>query len=175
MCCSPACPWPCSSATDPNSVDGLDVAELQRLVDDNPGMDLPNGRVVDTSSADWRALLHYLYEGPWRVSWPHAADQATRPSSADEAVHEDFSIGRVDLAAGVRVNVFPSWGTEHFWFDFSLRELRNQAAVDTLVEFLRGLGRAGGPLVMLSYEGDDDLVFAVYDADSDAFTWSPLP
>ena len=149
---------------------GLLLTELQARVTDDDG-DLPNGRAANVGVEGWRAFLAVLRTTGWSVTWDETI-LAAFPETLDDLMTEDVLTLHVEPKADVRMNVFPSWGFDHVWFDFSIRELNSQSDADALFEFVRLLGRSVGRPVALSYEGPDDHVFATYDPGDDAIAWS---
>jgi hypothetical protein len=78
----------------------------------------------------------------------------------------------LEVSPSVTVVLYPSWGTDEVWFDFSAQAMRTQEDVDALSAFIRTLGRVVGHRVELSYEGRDEDVFAAYDPNADEFFWT---
>jgi hypothetical protein len=88
-----------------------------------------------------------------------------------ELTEDVFTVAHVQIGADVIVTLYPSLGTDAVWFDFDTREMRSQAEVDALCEFIRTLGRLVDGPVELSYEGGSR-VFAVYEPQGDEFRWT---
>jgi hypothetical protein len=144
----------------------LDALRQRVTVDDGY---LPNGRAEDVDASGWATFLAELRRSGWPLEvggdplgdWPGTA-----------AAAENASTLRVQPSHDVQINIFPSWGTDSIWFDFSLRDMQRQEDADALMAFLRLLGRAVQRDVLLSHEGADEMVFAHYVQAQDAVVWT---
>lgn len=141
---------------------------MRRLEGD--GMTLPNGRALGATEEAWRDFLGVLKDSDWTTSWP--SSNGRWPSTLAELADEAFASCHVEVSPAVSIVLYPSWGTDQVWFDFAWEPMRTQADVDVFSTFVRVLGRTTGHQVHLSYEGDDENVFATYDSDSDSFSWA---
>ena len=156
---------------DDRRVKSLDYVGLQRRLA-NDGMVLPNGRALNVSAAAWENLLDRLAQKQWATTWPDS--EGIRPRDKADLSKPAFALARVQVTATVRVNIFPSWGTDAVWFDFDAREMREQDDADALSDFIREVGQTVGRTVELSYEGRDGDVFAAYVPDLDDFRWTDV-
>jgi hypothetical protein len=147
----------------------LELSGLQRRLDED-GMALPNGRAADVRDIGWIRFLDVLRDNSWRTTWPSAGPNGW-PSSMDDLNAHEFESGDVSVSEGVCIRLYPSRGTDSVWFDFDLRQLTHQKDADALSQFVRALAQAVQRPVQLTYEGDDDRVFALYDVHSDEFEW----
>ncbi len=146
----------------------LPLDALRQRVTDDDGY-LPNGRAEDVDAAAWASFLGELQRSGWPVTRGDNPSQDW-PLTAAAAGQDGLTL-HVQPSDGVRVNVFPSWGIDSIWFDFSLREMQRQEDADALMAFLRLLGRATQRDVLLSYEGADEMMFARYEQARDALAW----
>jgi hypothetical protein len=147
----------------------LDLAGLIRRLDTD-GMTLPNGRALGATEKGWRDLLTVLGHGDWATRWPSSRGRC--PSTLADLADEAFASGLVQVSPSVTIVLYPAWGTDEVWFDFSTRTMRTQDDVDALCAFVRTLGRVVGHRVVLSYEGRDDDVWAGYEPETDEFAWT---
>jgi hypothetical protein len=131
---------------------------------------LPNGRVDDTTLADWQAVLDLIaVERPGSVFRAHGTDRPI-PETASELFSTDRLLGgvRVVLASGVQVNFLPVEETT-IDFDIDSRQLVDQHHLDDLSAFIRDLGRRLDKPVLLAREGDDDAILLRYEPGADRF------
>lgn len=128
--------------------------------------ELPNGHAPEVGAAEWVAFLDALEASGWPTSW-YAETSPIWPVTLDDLHDEERGCFSVQVSDTVRVNVFPSWGLDCIWFDFSLREVQTQDDTDRLSDFVRLLGRSVHRPVLLSHEGSDELVFATYQPSTD--------
>ena len=133
-------------------------------------MTLPNGRALGATEAGWRELLALLRNSDWSTTWPSSHGRC--PSTLADLADEAFASGLVDVSPSVTIVLYPSWGTDEVWFDFSARMMRTQDDVDALSAFIRTLGRVVGHRVELSFEGRDGDVWAAYEPTADEFAWT---
>jgi len=133
-------------------------------------MTLPNGRALGATETGWRDLLALLRNSEWPTTWP--SSQGRCPSTLADLAEDAFASGLVDVSPSVTIALYPSWGTDEVWYDFSTRMMRTQDDVDALSAFIRTLGRVVGHRVELSYEGRDEDVWAAYEPNADAFAWT---
>ena len=156
----------------PRSMTGaaLSLDALRQRVADDDGH-LPNGRAECVDAAAWAAFLGELRHSGWHVRRGDDPSHDWPLTEAAAAAHDGLTL-HVQASDTVRVNVFPSWGTDSIWFDFNIREMQRQQDADALMAFLRLLGRSAHRPVLLSYEGADEMVFARYEPAQDALVWS---
>lgn len=147
----------------------LPLDALRQRVTDDDGY-LPNGRAEDVDAGVWATFLGALQGSGWLLIRDDDPSQDW-PLTAEAAGSVDGLTLHVQLSDSVRVNVYPSWGLDSIWFDFSVRELQQQEDADALMAFIRLLGQAAQRDVLLSYEGADEMVFARYEVARDALGW----
>lgn len=127
---------------------------------------LPNGNAPEVGAPEWAAFLDALEATGWPTFW-YGQTTPIWPVTLDDLQEEARGSFSVQMSDTVRVNVFPGWGLDSIWFDFSLREVQTQDDTDRLSDFVRLLGRSVHRHVLMSHEGLDDLVFATYQPSSD--------
>ena len=124
---------------------------------------LPNGQAFDTDVRQWQTLLDEIVRKGWPMTFARDGDSVPVPSAEDAfALSARASVSfTVWPAPGVQVNIFPL-ESRSIDFDFDLRELSTQPALDGLCGFVRVVGTAARRDVFLTAEGDDDARFCVY-------------
>jgi hypothetical protein len=112
--------------------------EAFREADGLDPLALPDAEVVGSHEADVDTLRDALWSAPWvRVEERRGGDE------------EPYSVWPTD---GVQVNFFFSWGAP-IEFDFDLREMVDDEAIDGLVRLLRLVSSAVGKDVVARAEG----------------------
>ena len=116
-----------------------------------PGV-FPDVTVVQSSPSDWPRVLKVIEEAGWRAAWTSNGRTVEVADMANERyLHESFA---VRLTNRVTVNFFFDVG--EITFDFDLRELVDQAAVDALCSLVVTLGNALNRQVEISPEGQTE-------------------
>ncbi|PZE35752.1 hypothetical protein [Curtobacterium sp. MCPF17_031] len=128
--------------------DEITAAAFRQAFREADGLDplaLPDAEVVGSHEADVNTLRDALWSAPWvRVEERREGDE--------ENEGEQYSVWPTD---GVQVNFFFSWGAP-IEFDFDLREMVDDEAVDGLVRLLRLVSSAVGKDVVARAEGQRD-------------------
>jgi hypothetical protein len=119
----------------------ITAAAFRQAFREADGLDplaLPDAEVVGSHEADVDTLRDALWSAPWvRVEERRGGDE------------EPYSVWPTD---GVQVNFFFSWGAP-IEFDFDLREMVDDEAIDGLVRLLRLVSSAVGKDVVARAEG----------------------
>lgn len=126
---------------------------------------LPDGLVVDSSTADWPDVVRVVDAAGWTPVWT-SDHREVLPIDIDHRgrLHDSFAIRP---GTSIQINFFPNF---EVLFDVDLRELREQASVDMLCDVIRRVGRALRKDVLVSQEGSWELVVLRYDAAADSFS-----
>jgi hypothetical protein len=118
---------------------------------------LPDLCVPETSTEDWQALLDLVASGTWRFAYSEGGTHLAMPRA--EAV-----FNRVPDAECASLGVWPTsrivaifrfYAPEQIDFDIDLREIQDQADLDTFCGFLKTIGRRLGKRVLMDAEGGD--------------------
>jgi len=122
-----------------------------------PGV-LPDGTIVGSSPSDWPRVLTVIEEAGWHAVWTSNGRTVEVADFTDDAyVHESFAVRPTNR---VTVNFF--FGVGEITFDFDLRELVDQAAVDALCSLLATVGNALNRQVDVMPEGQADTIVVRY-------------
>ena len=144
-------------------------SELDKAFSDD--MFLPDGIVEATDSGDWQAALNLPAARGWQVRSPDGTrleDLSVERLLADDQLHTIA----IWPSRGVQINLFPR-SLSSIDFDFSTREVVDQASFDVLCDFLRSLGRVVGKPVKVLFEGTD-LEILRYEPGSDGFVLAEI-
>jgi hypothetical protein len=144
----------------------IPVADFIAVFGDEGDGDLPDGRVMASTHADWRVVI----EAFGRRGWPMTRNDlegGNPPTDADDLRDRlaQYPDGDALYFAAyphpdVRVNLFPCFGP--VIFDFDRRECVDQRTVDALCELIAEIGDATAGTVILTLEGSDEVVLASY-------------
>ena len=132
----------------------IELHAWKRIASDDDGV-LPDGVVTDTSQHDWEQVLAALEERGWASALETDADLfvlQVRPSSDVLVILRRYVWSSVD-------------------FDFDLRELTTQEALNQFCDVVRVIGRAARKDVVLYPEGASGSVapYATYSHVHDRF------
>lgn len=122
---------------------------------------LPDAEVIGSLEADMDTLRDALRRAPWiRVEERRGGDEG-----------ESYSVWPAD---GVQVNFFFAWGAP-IEFDFDLREMIEDEAVNGLVRLFQLVSSAVGTDIVVQAEGRrNDLAVLRVDAGTGCVALSPL-
>ena len=119
---------------------------------------LPDGIIVGSSASDWLRALTVIEKAGWRAVWTSNGRTVEVADFTNDAyLHESFAVRPTN---GVTVNFF--FGVGEITFDFDLRELVDQAAVDALCSFLATVGNALNRQLELTPEGQTEVTVVRY-------------
>lgn len=122
-----------------------------------PGV-LPDGIIVGSSPSDWPRVLTALGQAGWHAVWTSNGRTVEVADFANDAyLHESFAVRPINRAT---VNFF--FGVGEITFDFDLRELVDQAAVDALCSLLAMVGNALNRQVDVTPEGQAETIVVRY-------------
>jgi hypothetical protein len=117
---------------------------------------LPDVSVSGTSVEDWQAVFDLVRSKGWAWEYSEGAVRRRLPSATEvlsRPADAEIVTLRVWPVPDVLV-IFRPWSATEIDFDVDLRQLRGQAGVDTLCNFLCTVGRRLGKPVSVSAEGD---------------------
>ncbi|MFI6868558.1 hypothetical protein [Nocardia sp. NPDC050406] len=132
---------------------GLRWSEVENFFDPDLMGTLPDVFVPGTSVEDWQAVFDLIRSKGWAWEYFEGSDKRQLPCAAEVLSHPDDAETmtlRVWPVPDVEVTFRP-WTADEIDFYVDLRELRGQAGVDTLCDFLCTIGRRlGKPVSMCS-------------------------
>ena len=129
---------------------------------------LPDCEATEADPGDWQSALDAVRARGWRLVW--RTDDGEKPVPSDvTALRLQANTVAVWPNPGVRIHFFPT--NEAVLFDFDLREITDQAALDALTDFLRTVARSIQKSITISYEGDG--VAFMFNVDQDQLVRVP--
>lgn len=147
----------------------LRLADLKRHVKEDDGV-LPNGRADRVMARAWPEFLRGLSDAAWPVT-VNGDRVDVRAWTVEDLPAGNALILKVAVTSEVGINVFPGWGLDSIWFDFDIRQMREQKHADALDAFVCLLATSTEREVRLSYEGSDDIVFARFSPRDSSWRW----
>ena len=131
-------------------------------------------QVIDATLDDWEQVLDFIRSGAAKLDFTIDGKPASLPSQAAEIIASRataspillFRWGDIDLATHF-------FGANDLEFDFRPEHVHSQTQLDHLLSFTARLGRLLGKTILVYHEGWEMSPFLVFDAQTDATTYSP--